>query len=520
MYAVPSVHRLLCAALISCVLVLVPASEAAASHTQVSILQDDLHLVYTSPPQATQTLQTLASLGVDWVKVSMIWGIVAPDAGSAHRPAFNATDPAAYSPAVWDRYDLIVRTAQSLGLKVYFQFAPPTPRWAFDRRFPARIGRRLGHAPAPSELEQFVTAVGRRYSGTYAGLPRVGVWGIWNEPNYPAWLQPTRRSLGHGRVEKTQPSLYRGIVNATWGGLQASGHGGDTILLGETANPGNETPLEFIRDVYCVSASGRQLSGASAVRVGCPSSRTPRARFVADNPGLFAASGWAHHPYGFDVAPNRRYHVSSFVTLENIGALHRTLNRILGSYRARPRGGIPVYVSEWGYRTNPPNPFYKTTLGEQQAWLDQGDYMMWRHSYVQSIAQFLLFDGPPLTRYPTGSRKRYFNFDTGLEFSGGGQKPSFASYRLPVWLPSQRHGRHVTVWGQLRTANHAALQSAAIEFRRSAHAGWSTIAHVQTTNPEGFFLTHTAIGAAGFLRVGATDARSGATDYSRTVRIG
>ncbi len=407
-------------------------------------------------------------------------------------------------------------------MKVYFQFAPPIPRWAFDPRFPASVGRRLGHSPQTSEFEQFVTAVARRYSGTYspqpgaAPLPRVNVWGIWNEPNYPAWLKPVRRSLGHGKTEKTQPSLYRGVVGAAWDGLQSSGHGGDTILIGETANPGNESPLVFMHDLYCVDAGNHQLSGAAAKSVGCPTS-TSRSSFVSQNPGLFNASGWAHHPYGFDVAPNRRYSVHSFITLHNVGQLESALNRTLSSYGAS--GGMPVYVTEWGYRTNPPNPFYKTTLGEQQTWLDEGDYMMWRRPYVKSIAQFLLLDGPPLFRYPRTSRKYYFNFQTGLEYYNGRPKPGFASYRVPVWVPNPHHGSHVTVWGQLRAANHAATQTATIEFRRSPHASWSTIGQVQSTNPEGFFLTSVAIPARGYIRVGFTDPRSGQGDWSRSAPI-
>ncbi len=42
-------------------------------------------------------------------------------------------------------------------------------------------------------------AVARRYSGNYvpgpgdAAIPRVNYWGIWNEPNEGAWLNPQWR---------------------------------------------------------------------------------------------------------------------------------------------------------------------------------------------------------------------------------------------------------------------------------------------------------------------------------------
>lgn len=515
-------RRFLCAALACCASLWALPARAAASQTQASIVQDDTHLVYESQAQALRTMHVFALLGVQWVKIQVIWGIVAPSPHSKHRPKFDASDPAAYHTGGWTRYDFLVRLAQSLGMKVYFQLAPPSPRWAFDRRFPASLGRRLGHAPDPTELERFVEAVGRRYSGAYpsrsTALPRVGIWGIWNEPNYPAWLQPTRRKLASGILQQTQPWIYRGMINAAWRGLQNSGHRGDTILIGETANAGNETPLPFVKDLYCVNASYRQLTGNAAAREGCP--YTPnRAQFVSRNPGLFAASGWAHHPYGFDTAPNRPVHESGWITLYNIRALERTLNATLASYRIHPPGGTPVYVTEWGYRTNPPNPYVRTSLSQQQTWLDQGDYQLWRAPYVKSIANFLLFDGPPVFKYPRGSRKYYSNFQTGLEYYNGKPKPSFSSYPVPVWLPNPRHGSHVTVWSQLRAANHSAVQTGLIQFRRSKQARWTTIRAAQTSSRQGFLITAVAIPSAGWLRVGCRNKWTGQMNYSRTVAI-
>ena len=57
-----------------------------------------------------QVLRQLKGLGVDVVKVSMVWRILAPDATSSHKPNFNATNPAAYPAGVWNRYDLLAET--------------------------------------------------------------------------------------------------------------------------------------------------------------------------------------------------------------------------------------------------------------------------------------------------------------------------------------------------------------------------------------------------------------------------
>ena len=70
---------------------------------------DDNQLIYASPDQVAHTLSQLASLGVDRVKVSVVWSLVAPDAASSTKPKFDATDPRAYPPGAWDRYDTLVR---------------------------------------------------------------------------------------------------------------------------------------------------------------------------------------------------------------------------------------------------------------------------------------------------------------------------------------------------------------------------------------------------------------------------
>jgi hypothetical protein len=344
------------------------------------------------------------------------------------------------------------------------------------------------------------------------------MWGVWNEPNFPSWLNPWHRRLADGTREMTQPPLYRGLVNAAWRRLQASGHAGDTFLIGETAVFGNVYSMDFVKDLYCVGRGFRMLAGKAAAAVGCPKS-PDRAAFVAGNPGLFAATGWAHHPYSLDIAPNRPYPVAGAVTLYNAGQLEGLLNRVLGSYGKKPSGGLPLYMTEWGYKTNPPNPFVKTTLAEQQAWLDEGDYMMWRDPFVQALTQFLLSDGAPRTQFPPTSPKYWFNWQTGLEFTDGKHKPSFGTYRVPIWLRDRRHGPRVTVWGQLRPADHSTAQVCFLEFHRKGTRTWTNLVELETSSPEGFLLNHVAIPSAGKVRLAWQNPNNGRTYHSRAVTV-
>jgi hypothetical protein len=508
-------------------------SPAHASSTQVSMLLDDDQLIYVSPEHMVATLDTLHSLGVDVVKVSLVWQLIAPDQGSTRRPRFDATNPAAYPPGAWSRWDLLVETAQKLGMKVYFLVIGPAPRWAVPKaNRTSHQGPSLGWAPQPSEYRQFLEAAGRRYSGSYTPpgpppggpytdplqgkpIPRVSYWGVWNEPNEISWLTPWYHRAPGGTV-LTQPELYRGLVDAAWSGLRATGHSRDTIMVGETANRGLMDPERFVRALYCVDPNLRPLRGHAAYSLGCPSSGS-RAAFVRANPGLFRGA-FAHHPYGFQTAPNRPAPDKTFVTLDNVPSFERMLNRIFAAYGRHRPGGVPLYLTEWGYKTNPPNPYVPTSPALQATWLNQGEYMMWREPYVKGLTQFLLVDSPPKPGTRRNSPLYWSTFQTGLEYSNGAHKPSFAAYQIPIWLPKPRHGGHVALWGQLRVADHASTQSGQVEFEPRGAPTWQPLAQVSTTSPEGFVFTHVSIPAAGSVRLTWT-APDGTVYASRSVPV-
>lgn len=544
--AVATVAALICAL---AVIEFTAPSPARASSNQVSMLLDDDQLIYASTQHMVQTLQTLHALGVDVVKVSMVWQLVAPDFSSAQRPSnFDATNPADYPPGAWSRWDTLVETARALGMHVYFLVIGPAPTWAVPPQNRTTEGPYLGWMPNPSEYEQFVQAVATRYSGSYidptataqataadsiAGItipatttagnaaqpiPRVDYWGIWNEPDERSWLNPWYRNLPHHRKELLQPSEYRQLVGAAYTALSTTGHAGDTIMVGETANRGIWSPEPFVRALYCVGSNLRPLRGRAASSVGCPTSGS-RSQFAARNPGLFKTS-FAHHPYAFPFQepPNRPYPYSSFVTLYNIPSFERMLNRIVAAYGHRRPGGVPLYLTEWGYKTNPPNPYVNTSPAAQAAFVNQGEYMTWQEPYVHGLTQFLLVDSPPKPGTRKGGVLYWSTFQTGLEYINGTHKPSFAAFQVPIWLPNPHHGRRVTVWGQLRPANHATTQYGLIEFRRRGSRSWRELTEVQTNSSEGYLVSHLSVPSAGLVRLGYLDP-SGNVYYSRSVPV-
>ena len=524
---------------------------ALASTTQTSILMDDDQLIYASPAHVKTVMEEISALGVNTVKVSMVWSLVAPKASSASKPSFNATDPNAYPPGAWTRYDLIVKLAQQFNLGVYFQLTAPAPAWAVvSGRVPAG-GHGWSHEPNAKEFGQFAEAVGRRYSGTFVppgaksgsggldlplpptpfnfgnplssgtapattgALPRVQWWGLWNEPNEVAWLSPQTRTVAH-RTVLYSPLLDRSLADAAYNGLVAGGHKGDTILVGETASGGQTQPLPFLRAFYCVGGNYQPLRGSAAAALGCPTSGRA-STFVTQNPALFH-SGFAHHPYSFDQPPNITFRTNpGIITLANLGRLERGLDYVFHSYR-QP-AGFPLYLTEWGYKTNPPNPFVHTTLSQQALWLNEGEYMTWRDPRVRALTQFLLVDDGPRQGARPGTLSYWSTFQTGLYYANGRAKPSFAAFRIPIWVPVARTGPAVTIWGQLRPAAHSGDQAAVLEFRASPAANWSDLRNVQTGNPEGYIDAHVDIASRGQIRLGWYDAATNNVDYSRTINI-
>jgi hypothetical protein len=505
-----------------------------------SMFQDDQYtLDQPNAAVVATTLDTLKSLGVDRVRVQVLWSAIAPDNLSPKRPrGFDATDPADYPASGWAPYDRLVRLAYARGLGVDFDITAPGPLWAMHQPAPYSPAA-LAYAPAVSAWSQFVTAVGRRYGGSYtppgsAGpLPRVNYWSIWNEPNQPAWLSPQLRTVG-GALVPDAPRLYREYADAAFSALQSTGHrtSTDTILIGETAPEGCTArgagcqypaaeqplpPLPFVQSLYCVNAAYEPLRGSLAAALDCPVGGSPSA-FVKANPGLFDATGYAHHPYSLLLAPNIPFRSDpGFVSLANLSTLEDGLDRIFSLYGVSRQ--LPIYLTEYGYETDPPKPVDSVSLREQAAYLDEAEYMAWSDPRVRTLSQFLLVDSAPDKAFRPGSSAYWSTFQTGLEYLGGAKKPSFDAYMLPVFVPdpSFSTGGSVLVWAMLRPARNGSSQRAVIEWR-PRRGGYRTLATVTTDDPSNVLTAHVQPPGSGDIRIAWTSP-TGQVLLSRTVAV-
>jgi hypothetical protein len=501
---------------------------AAPRRDLESIFEDEGHL-HADP---AGTVARLARLGVDRVRVYVRWNLVSPAPTSPRAPAgFAAADSAAYPPGTWALYDAVVRAAAHHGVGVDLTLGGPGPAWATSpgapRGAPAGVWR-----PSATAYGEFVRAVATRYSGSYAPpgaagpLPRVNFWAIWNEPNFGPELAP--QAVARSTVE-VSPQLYRGLLDAAWKALGATGHGGDTILIGETAPagqtvgdvPGNfgyMVPLRFIRALYCVSSGDQLLSGSEATRRGCPAGSAGAQRFAQDHPALFNASGIADHPYPQGGTPPDQVTPDEpdYADLAALGRLEATLDRARAAYGTYPK--LPIYNTEFGYQTNPPETIAHTTTPALAArYLNWAEYISWRDPRVRSYDQFLLSD-PPNANASGG-------FATGLEFKDGTPKATYDAFRLPVFLPPAPQGSGtVEVWGCVRPAHQATLQTGAaqrvrIQYRAGATGRFRTLSQVAITDPHGYFDVRIALGRSGEVRLAWSYPR-GATIHSRVARLG
>jgi hypothetical protein len=355
--------------------------------------------------------------------------------------------------------------------------------------------------------------VGTRYSGHYTPpgqhtpLPRVGFWSIWNEPNYGPYLAP--QAIDHSTVE-VSPMLYRGLLDAAWSALAATGHGPrtDTVLIGETAPrgqsgpnlPGNFAgmfPLRFVRALYCVDAGFRPLRGTAATRRGCPATAAASARFPAEHPALFRAGGFADHPYPDLLPPNvPTIGAPDAADFAGLGKLERTLDRAAAAYGRHPK--LAVYNTEFGYRTDPPIQG-DVPLATAARYLNQAEYLSWLDPRIASTDQYLLTDPPG---------NGLSAFVTGLEFANGTPKPYvFDAYRMPLYLPrtSASRGSSLQVWGCVRPVGdlprHAAGQRVAIQFARAGTQRYRTVRTVALSDPHGYFEVPVQFPGSGIVRL-------------------
>jgi hypothetical protein len=256
----------------------------------------------------------------------------------------------------------------------------------------------------------FATAVAREY-------PWVTKFQIWNEPNQARWLRPTSAPL---YVTRLLNPAYAAIHAATSGAKVA---GGGTAPRGST---GGVSPVAWITAMH-------------------------RAHARLDV--------YAHNPYPLDPKRETPLHAPACksCTTVTMATLSR-LERLVARYFPRAR----IWLTEYGYQSNPPDRFLGVTPALQARYEAEASYAAYRAPRVDLLIHFLYRDEPTLAR-----------FQSGLVTLRNAPRPVLAAFELPL-AETARSGSTTSLWGQLRAPD---VGTTAVLERR-AGATWRTFARI------------------------------------------
>ena len=370
-----------------------------SSHLLVGI-NDEANTLYGNTTSAFQALTTLKA---QVLRVNLYWGGT-KWAAANNKPA-DPTDPGdpAYN---WSLYDRLLRYAALSHIRVVFSILY-TPSWANGGK-----GRNVAPTNA-KDLQDFAYAAGIRYSGYYAPppwqqdlsygngptpLPEVNMWTAWNEPNNPDWLAPQYKRVG-GKWRIESAFQYAKICNAVYTGIHSvlisplkGAPVGERVACGVTGPKGNDAPSTARASVDPISFL-----------------------IAAKQYGMKTFDVYAHHPYANagneapNFVPTGKY--KRRIQLGNINILLALVTKLYGPKH--------LWITEYGYQTNPPDrTIFGTSWKNQAAYMTQAYAMARKNPRIDMMLWFLVKDESSLG-----------GWQSGLETLGGKKKPAWTAFQ-------------------------------------------------------------------------------------------
>ena len=193
-------------------------------------------------------------------------------------------------------------------------------------------------------------------------------WIAWNEPNNPVFMKPQWVAAAKGKWVIQSAIDYAKICNAVVRGVK-SVTSSSKVACGVTSPRGNNqpgtsrtstSPLAFLRAMKKAGATG--------------------------------FDAYAHHPYygapsetpSTKPPPGKRGQAPTAVTLGNLDVLTQELQRLYGNVR--------LWVTEYGYQTNPPDKQYGVSQARQALYMKQAWAKLAANPRVDMMIWFLLRD--------------------------------------------------------------------------------------------------------------------------------
>jgi hypothetical protein len=412
-------RRLALLALATLVASLAAAGDAGAAQRPLATALQDFD--YTA-----MHFDRVRAAGARTVKVVLPWRRIAPDSRPADFNPSNPGDPH-YD---WAPYDTQITLAVSRGLEPLLT-TEQAPLWA-ERGGDGPVSTRN---PDPAEYAAFGAAIAQRYSGTYAGLPRVRLFEVWNEPNASFFLSPV---FTNGNPYS--PGLYRAMVNSFSAAVHAV-HPDNVVVAGalfpfviNRPSAVSLGPYRFMRDVLCLSEELKTI----------PNCGPP-----------LAADVWSHHPYTSG-GPTHRASNRDAISLGDMRKMKKLLNAAIKQGRFSSSRSIAFWVTEFGWDTSPADP-KGVPLRLHARWVSEALYRMWEAG-VSLVTWYRLRDGPASGPVQSGL---WFRCNDGIQCDA--PKPdSLKAFRFP-FVAFRSGKRRVRVWGRTPdgTAGKVAIERSA-----------------------------------------------------------
>ena len=140
-------------------------------------------------------------------------------------------------------------------------------------------------------------------------------------------------------------------------------------------------------------------------------------------------------------------------------------------------GAKPLWLTEYGYQTNPPDRLLGVSYAQQAEYLGQAALRVWQQSGVTVLIHFLIRDEPSLG-----------GWQSGLFTVGGTAKLAYHAFALPLAQVS-RHGASATLWGQVRPG----AGRRAYVVQRAVGSAWRAVGSTAQTDSAGTFTRTVAL---------------------------
>jgi hypothetical protein len=311
----------------------------------------------------------------------------------------------------WTASDLFLKGLKARGIAALVTIYG-TPAWANG-----------GHAPswAPTSsaaMAAFAHAAAKRY-------PWVSRWAIWNEPNQQRWLRPASPAVYTVRLLNPAYAAIHGVRR------NAQVAGGVTAPRG---NAGGVSPVDWI---HGMARAGAHLDA------------------YAHNP--YPLSPHTETPWSGGCADCRT------ITMATLPKLLTDVAKAFGPKR--------IWLTEYAYQTNPPDPYIGVSENLQAEYMSGAALRAYLAPRVDVLIHFLVRDEPQLA-----------GWQSGLLSVAGRAKPSYWAFSLPL-AQEARHGSQTLLWGQVRPGKGRR----AYRLQKQVNGRWLWYGGTARTSSAGFF---------------------------------